>query len=529
MHSRFCISLSLFCCLLAGCSIEPNELKTVERIMDAHPDSALKVLQHLKPENYRSDPDRALYGLLMFQALEKNNKDTQPVSLIDFSMNYYERKKDNHHLANCYFFKGRMFKHAQRFDIAAEYYIKALDCIQNKTEYELLGKIYFDMGDIYAFQKDYPESYKKYRLALRYLTKSKNRTETRNVIISIGRRFSIYKKSKIAQRYFRSAIAKTSDSLLIGLAYQEIGIDFSRNRKLDSAKYYICKSLQYPYRNNCYSIRTYCMADLLFDLDQYDEAGKYAIIALKYPTNFNIQKECYRILVNVEYNRKNLKQMGLYMTLYQDYVDSVRRIESQTKIKVFENLHNTAIEAKETKKSMILIVSLLLIVLLLSAFIVVYLYKRNKLKRELLDTFTIQLNSKQKFVSAGIMKKIEEAKALQADKRKNSSVNEREKIDKELYNNVLHLNDSTLFNQEMNHAFNNIIETLKSDYHAVNQKEITWCCLHLLDIPHADRMLMLESTSDSLYKLKQRLAQKLNLKTTKDLDSYLQEISKIKN
>jgi hypothetical protein len=81
----------------------------------------------------------------------------------------------------------------------------------------------------------------------------------------------------------------------------------------------------------------------------------------------------------------------------------------------------------------------------------------------------------------------------------------------------------------MNHAFNNIIVSIRLAYPAITRKEITWTCLHLLDIPHADRMLLLDATSDSLYKLKQRLAHKLNLKSTKELDLYLRNMTEIKD
>jgi ABC-type multidrug transport system fused ATPase/permease subunit len=177
---------------------------------------------------------------------------------------------------------------------------------------------------------------------------------------------------------------------------------------------------------------------------------------------------------------------------------------------------------------MILIVSILLIVLLLSSFLVIYLYKRNKLKRKQLNAFKQQLNNKQEFVSQGLTKKIEDTKTLQAEERKNASVDEREKLDKELYNGALHLNNWDLFNSEMNHAFNNIIVSLKVVYPAITRKEIIWSCLHLLDVPHADRILLLDATSDSLYKLKQRLAHKLNLKSTKELDTYLRNLTEIK-
>jgi len=53
--------------------------------------------------------------------------------------------------------------------------------------------------------------------------------------------------------------------------------------------------------------------------------------------------------------------------------------------------------------------------------------------------------------------------------------------------------------------------------------------LQLLDIPNADKMLLLDTTANSLYKLKQRLAQKMSLKSTKELDSFLRELITIQN
>jgi hypothetical protein len=234
-------------------------------------------------------------------------------------------------------------------------------------------------------------------------------------------------------------------------------------------------------------------------------------------------------LANIEYTKKDFKQMGLYLSHYQDCADSIRKVESQPKGVFLEKLHNTTNEATVTKRNMILIVSVLILILILSSGLVIYLYKRNKLKRKQLEAYKSQLNKKQEFVTQKLSLKIEEARTLQADIRKNATADERAKLDIELYNNTLYLNNRDDFNREMNQAFNNIVTMLNAEYPTITRKEIIWCCLNLLDIPHTDRMLLLEVSSDSLYKLKQRLAQKLNLKSTKELSSFLKARTEIKN
>jgi hypothetical protein len=76
----------------------------------------------------------------------------------------------------------------------------------------------------------------------------------------------------------------------------------------------------------------------------------------------------------------------------------------------------------------------------------------------------------------------------------------------------------------MNQTFNHIIDKLELNFTGIMQREMIWCCLKLLDVPNTDKMLILDASTDSLQKLKQRFARKLNLRTTKQLDSFLVEI-----
>jgi tetratricopeptide (TPR) repeat protein len=497
--------------------------------METHPDSAISILKHLKPEIYKSNSKRALYGLLLFKYTERIDKKLLDPSIIDFSINYYDRKNDHHHLAKCYYCKGHMLMHSQHFDESMLLNLKAIDCLQNINDFDLSGKIYTDMGAIFIIQKNYKEALIKFQSSLSYFNKAGENIEAGFVLLSIGRFYKFLKKNDTARWYFKKAISKTTDSLLIGAFYQEMGINYYSSKQYDSAQYYLRKSLIYPFKWVNYSIRCDLLSELLFDLNQFDSSFVYATKALKYPTNFYIQRDCFRILANIEYTKKDLKQVGVYMRHYQDYADSIRNIESQPKGVFLEKLHNTTNEAHSTKRNMILIVSVLIFILILSSGLVFFLYKRNRHKRELLEVYKIQLNKKQEFVTEKLSQKIEEARTLQTDIRKNATADERVKLDIELYNNALYLNKWDDFNREMNHAFNNIVSVLNAKFPTITRKEIIWCCLHLLDIPHTDRMLLLEASSDSLYKLKQRLAQKLNLESTKELDPFLKTMIEIKN
>ncbi|WP_041620364.1 tetratricopeptide repeat protein [Paludibacter propionicigenes] len=494
--------------------------------METNPDSALRILERIRTSNVMiSSSDRALYGLLYFQALDRSNKPLQPDSLITYSLNYYQNSSDKKYLAYCYFYKGRIYKNAQRYDDATELYLKALDLSLNRKDYTLLGKIYADMGDICSMQMDYKEALRKYELSVESFQRAGKTVDASYRILEIGRTYRFEKNYKSAHKYYLQALSQTKDSLFHGVALQEIGINYYWAKQYDSAQYYLRKSIKFPYKDNNYSVRFFTLADLFFDIERYDSANYYASTALKYPANFATQRECYRLLANTEYLKGNFKQMAVFMTRFQACSDSVRKVESQTKITVLEDLHQTSENANKTKKYLIALGWLLPFIIAISLYVLYRLRKRNKGKEKELEEAEIQIIEKQNLLVDSLIQKIEETRSLQANVYKKASIAQREQMDKEIYNVCLHVNDWDAFKRLMNKTFNNIVSILEKEFPEITRKELTWCCLFLLDIRTQDMALILDTQPASLYKMKSRLTQKLSLKSTKELDQLLKEKS----
>ena len=526
MHCKLRFFIPFLFLVLVGCSLMPNEIKTAERIMETNPDSALSILERIRTSNIMmSSSDRALYGLLYFQALDKNSKPLQPDSLITYSLNYYQNSSDKKHLAYCFFYKGRIYKNAQRYDDATELYLKALDLSQNKKDNFLLGKIYADMGDICSFQKSYKDALTKYKLSVDYFRRADKPIEASYRILEIGRTYRLANDYSAAHKYYLQALNQTNNSIFTGVALQEIGINYYWAKQYDSAQYYLRKSLHFPVKGTNYAIRCFTLADLFFDVEKYDSAYNYASIALKHPADFFTQRECYRILANTEYLKGNFKQMAVFMTRFQACSDSVRKVESQTKITVLEDLHQTSETAHKTKTYLTVLGWLLPFIIAISLYVLYRLRKRNKGKEKELEEAEIQIIEKQSLLVDSLIQKIEETRTLQAAAYKKASIAQREQMDKEIYNVCLHVNDWDTFKRLMNKTFNNIISTLEKEFPEITHKELTWCCLFLLDIRTQDMALILDTQPASLYKMKSRLTQKLSLKSTKDLDQLLKEKS----
>jgi len=271
---------------------------------------------------------------------------------------------------------------------------------------------------------------------------------------------------------------------------------------------------------------------MFFDINQYDSAFQYATLALKYPSTFYNQRDCFRILANTEYSLKDFKQMAVYLAKYQDCTDSVRKIETQTKTTVLEDLHQTNGAFSKSRHFLIVLGCIIPLIILLSLLIVYRLRKRGLGKEKQLEEVEVQLvkvgvqlNEKKNLFIESLIHQIHETRMSQSAAYKKATTLQRDQMDKELYYNCLHLNDWDTFRRLMNKTFNNIITTLESNYSDLTHKELIWCCLFLLEISNQDMALVLESRPGSLYKLKSRLTQKMNLKSTKELDFLLKEKS----
>ena len=503
----------------------PSEIKKAEKIVETNPDSALHILKQIYPTQKLSDANRALYGIVLFKALTIKDQPLQPDSVISFSFNYYQNTNDQLHLAQAYYYKARLLKKAQQFDNATTLYIKALDLIQNSNYYGLLGDINSDLGDICSIQKDYKVALRKFSESMNNYKNANDTLKSAYKIVDIARVYTLWKNYTQAIIYYKKSLAIGGDSILRGQVFQGMGIYYYRINQFDSAKYFFQKSLQFPYKGTNYAIRCVTLADLYYDMNQFDSAFYYATKSLSYPATFFNKRDCYRILANTKYQQGDFKAMATYMTQYQNYSDSVRKIETQVKTSVLENIHEKDGTTTKFKSYLLFIGSASVVIIGIGLFMFFKLKRRNKTKEVELNKATETISKNQTLLRENLIRKIEETKAEKNVFFKKLSISEKEKILIEIYNQCLKLKYWNEFTTLMNQTFNNLIIQLETHYTDLNHKEITWICLFLLDVPLTDMVLILENQTGSIYKLKQRVTQKLNLSSTKELESVLQTMS----
>jgi len=508
--------------ILLGCSQQPRELATAESLIETAPDSALHILQSLSSYKYNSGANRALYGLLMIQALDRKHLPLNPNSLLDYSIEYYQNHTDGDRLATSLLFKGRAYKYAAQYDKAMNLYLKSLD-EANTTNALLLGRIYLDMGDINNIQGDYTLAREKYRKAYTYFMEAKFQPQAFYSRLNIGRTYHEAKDYKTAQQFYKHIINDAKDSVQLGALFQEIGLNFYDSKQLDSALIYYKKVISYPYIGTNRSIRYSYLANLYFDIEQYDSAFIYANNSFKYEIGFRTQRDCYRIMANCEFVKKNTVKVTTYMNKYVALGDSLRKVEAQIKGSYMETTHKATKEAARSK-NIAGYLGVTVLLLMIAGYLVSKRYRKEK--KQMHDTHTEETGSRHKRIIQdkrfAIQKKIKERKDEILNEKKNASMQEREKQIRKIYDDLLHIDDTEFFFREMNIVLNNLVTKLQNRFIDINTKELIWCCLFLLKIPTQDMLILLDyKTDNSLKTLKNRLPKKFNLENATLLGDFL--------
>lgn len=137
-------------CLTVSCSSAKRELRNIESFINDRPDSALLVLQSFEGSDLKPRETKALYALLLSQALDKNYIDVATDSLINIALAFYDNSRDRMHLMLTYYYAGRVAFNAGDYQRAAIYGIQASDLAEQLGNHFYAGLIFRLMADTYS-------------------------------------------------------------------------------------------------------------------------------------------------------------------------------------------------------------------------------------------------------------------------------------------------------------------------------------------------------------------------------------------
>lgn len=124
------LSFLLFAIVACSCVINhqtKDVLDSVDSIIQEKPDSALRVLGSLSPDDLGTRELQARYSLLYATALDKNYIDTTDLSVIRPAFEYYSKHGTPVQKLKTFFYQGRIYANRGEDDRAMYYYLLALE------------------------------------------------------------------------------------------------------------------------------------------------------------------------------------------------------------------------------------------------------------------------------------------------------------------------------------------------------------------------------------------------------------------
>ena len=371
----------LTCCAVLSCvddSTVVTELDWAEAVMEAHPDSALTLLDTLDRRRLRTREARARHALLYSQALDKNYIELTTDSIIRPAAQYYARHGSPNDRLKAQYYLGCIFRNASDWEQAIEHFVNAEKYVDRATDWQAVGRLYSAKRAIYFDIYDFEKSYRDALLSAEYYGKSGDVPLMVKALINAANCAYFLHNYETADSLLHEVKAKHWDGSSMSNKSSYFSISLYLAVKTDSTA---VKSILSEY------LRTVTVPE---EMDWSAVANMYrmsgnldsALWALeRYPITYpDYEEEAqYHILSSLIY-----EDLGLYdkayasLKRYSEIVgrEDIDKFEADTKF--IEERYRHESEAIRHRNTVILIISGSVIALLLAAIILSNL--RNKAK-----------------------------------------------------------------------------------------------------------------------------------------------------
>lgn len=321
MKHLFIIVFILLC--MSSCElIYDSKLTLADKIMQEKPDSALSVLNKINGKNIWLSCDKALYSLLLTEALYKTGVDETNDSLISIAVNYYKLKEQDPLRARAYYQKGMIQANGNNYSDALLSFMLAEETASLTENIKQLALIHRAMGDTFERMRNSRTSVSYYQKSYDEFKSINDTTYTTWALYDLARAYynsAQYEDCvKIAKDCLHSA-EKRDDDNLKACALSLLGGAYELNNNNEDAIYYLRRlHKEYP-------------SDM--SVKDWNSLG----IAYLYSGNLHKAKECEDSI-----KKKTSEQSWLsYLTAYhvKDYKTALELLRSE-----YRDACNTSIE-----------------------------------------------------------------------------------------------------------------------------------------------------------------------------------------
>ncbi|WP_230324531.1 tol-pal system YbgF family protein [Bacteroides cellulosilyticus] len=353
MKSNTLAILILAYCILVACTrTSPNaQLVQADSLMQKFPDSALRFLQKIRPEELNSLEDRAYHALLLTEVKDKNFIQQTEDSQIRIAVQYYDSIKDISMQAKSYYYWGCIRRDQNNHPEALKKFFTAITHAQSISDNKLAGYIYNNIANLYLLQRLNEQADSIYQITERLAIQEKDSNLLADVLsqrgmIDINRGKEYYSEAEqkillafkisrhIAQR---NLMAKTAYSLSLLYGRMNMGKEAVEFAKLSLNNQDNVKMLYRGYL---------LLGDAYYKTVQYDSALIYLNKAL-YSRDHSTKAGIYMRLADIAQKQGKLEQALEMERKYSAYLDSAQQKQQGAAIVITEK--NILIQRKQSE------------------------------------------------------------------------------------------------------------------------------------------------------------------------------------
>jgi len=316
----------------------PLLLLEAESLIQQYPDSSLNILEKIEYPEELPKEQFATWCLLITQAKDKSYIKHTTDSIIAIAVDYFEDKNNVERKVLSYYYMGRVSQDLRNAPKAQDYYLKALNASDNSTDKALKGRICANLGFLYT-QQDISE------LAIPYLKEALNYFEILNdsinqsfVLRDIGRIYTLQKEVDSAVIYYQKALPLV-DMYNRSIIYNELGILHTDKEEYDIA--FDC--IQTSLKNATNTSRLYpvyiTLGRYFLQTNRLDSAEFYLNKSIQSP-HLTTKASAYYYLYKLAYKRKDWKKYVDFQEKYEVLRDSIRKKSNTESIIKVQNLYD---------------------------------------------------------------------------------------------------------------------------------------------------------------------------------------------
>lgn len=557
-----------------SCHITPDSvvhtLSLAEKCMEAHPDSALTLLNRISNPETLHGKAQADYGLLMTQAMDKNYIKLESDSLISIAVGYYG-SQEGHRVekGKSFFYYGRVMKELNRPEDAMRYYLKAKNIFEGSKEYKMLGLISEEMGTLNWAQDMREGVLPNYLDALKYYSLASDTLCVSYALRSIGRYYlSVHGDFDNAYEYYQKALSVAHEhhcnSELTIL--QELGLFYRIKKDYKQAEYYLLEALSLDEDISVFSEIYLSLGYTYLLMNDLDKAESYLKKATEVANSYT-QSDANKLLYKLEKQRRD-PWKAIY---YKEKSDSINSINQRAEIKKtvaelqkkyeYEKLQKENLQLKIKNQSFLILCFLFFFLIFLSLLFFYYKHRHHQKKikeiehqiilnreeialyqEEMLNYQQLQsesedyrskigeLNGKVLLLQSQNKTLAEQLNVSGGDIDGSCSPAEAKYIS--VFRMLLALKAGT-FNRELSRAdwvllfdlFNflylDIVIRLQKEYPVLTKHDLEICCLLKFGFTNDALKRVFFATSDAITKAKGRLKKRLNVPPQDDLERFI--------